>query len=98
MGHIHLHVQELQNTEKFYTEGLGYDIVAYYPGAIFMSTGRYNHHIAVNVWNVLGASVPAENSVGLNWYSIIIENEEERKKIVNSLQFFQFSVSKLNIN
>jgi len=96
MGHIHLHVQELEKTEQFYTEGLGYDVVANYPGAIFMSTGKYHHHIAVNVWNGLGAPIPAENSVGLQSFSIVFEHEAKRKEVVNRLQSLQFPVSNVN--
>lgn len=45
MGHIHLHVGDLQKAEEFYTKGLGFEVVSHYPQALFLSTGRYHHHI-----------------------------------------------------
>ena len=66
MGHVHLHVSELDKIESFYTKGLGFNVMKRYPGAIFTSTGDYHHHIALNVWNGEGARTPAKNSVGLN--------------------------------
>ncbi|MEH7085997.1 VOC family protein, partial [Neobacillus drentensis] len=71
MGHIHLHVSNLPKAEEFYTKGLGFEVVSYYPQAAFLSTGRYHHHIAINTWQGAGAANPPKNSVGLNWYSLV---------------------------
>jgi len=55
IGHIHLHVSELVDSKKFYTDILGLDIVVEIPNsAIFMSYGKYHHHIAINLWNGKG--------------------------------------------
>ncbi|MEM1505092.1 VOC family protein [Domibacillus sp. 8LH] len=86
MGHIHLHVSNIPDAERFYTEGLGFEIVSHYPQAIFTSTGRYHHHIALNTWQGVGAPRPAENSAGLNWYTIVFPNEEAREEAVARLQ------------
>ncbi|MBB6454013.1 catechol 2,3-dioxygenase [Salirhabdus euzebyi] len=85
MGHIHLHVSDLDSTERFYVDGLAFDIVTRYPGALFASTGGYHHHIGLNVWNGVGANPPAENSVGLNWFTLVYPNEETRSEAVNRL-------------
>ncbi|KIH69902.1 VOC family protein [Salinicoccus roseus] len=67
MGHLHLHVSDMPSAVKFYTEGLGLKVVAEFPGqAAFMSSEDYHHHIAVNVWNGIGAPQPEPGSVGLN--------------------------------
>lgn len=87
MGHIHLHVSNLKETEDFYNNGLGFDIVARYGGqALFISTGGYHHHIGLNTWNGIGAPAPAENSVGLKYFTLLFSSEESREKIVNQLQ------------
>ncbi|RIW28046.1 VOC family protein [Bacillus salacetis] len=87
MGHIHLHVSELAGTEKFYTQGLGFDVVSRYGNqALFISTGRYHHHIGLNTWNGVGAPQPAANSTGLQSYTLVLPNEETRKAIVNQLK------------
>ncbi|MFS8630532.1 MAG: VOC family protein, partial [Bacillales bacterium] len=66
MGHIHLHVSDLRSSEKFYTEGLGLEVVNRYGGmALFISAGKYHHHIGLNTWNGVGAPKPHPNSAGL---------------------------------
>jgi len=55
IGHIHLHVSGLVDSKKFYSDILGLDIVVEIPNsAIFMSYGKYHHHIAINLWNGKG--------------------------------------------
>jgi catechol 2,3-dioxygenase len=85
MGHIHLHVADLEEAKHFYTKGLGFDIVSYYPQAVFLSSGGYHHHIAINTWAGVGAPVPHENSVGLLWYTIIFSDELTRETAVEKL-------------
>lgn len=87
MGHIHLHVSHLQEAGTFYREILGYDLVCEYGGqALFFSTGKYHHHIGMNIWNGAGASAPSENRVGLREYSISIPNEEYKQSIIRALE------------
>lgn len=86
MGHIHLHVSDLQKAEEFYSKGLGFTVVSHYPQAIFTSTGGYHHHVALNTWQGVGAPTPKENSVGLNWYTLVFPNEEARAKVIEQLQ------------
>ena len=71
MGHIHLHVSHLREAEQFYVNGLGFEVVNRFgPHALFISTGKYHHHIGLNTWNGVGAPRPPENSAGLKWFSI----------------------------
>jgi len=86
MGHIHLHVGDLQKAEEFYTKGLGFNVVSYYPQAAFLSTGGYHHHIAINTWQGVGAPKPPKNSVGLNWYTLVFPNETERENVIKQLK------------
>jgi len=86
MGHIHLHVANLQETEKFYLEGLGFDIVFRFPSALFTSTNGYHHHIALNIWNGEEAKRPEENSVGLNWFNLVFPDEKSRSTAVERIQ------------
>ncbi|MCA9725413.1 MAG: VOC family protein, partial [Kurthia sp.] len=56
MGHIHLSVRNLQESEDFYTSLLDYAVVSRYGGqALFISTGGYHHHIGLNTWHSEGA-------------------------------------------
>ena len=85
MGHIHLHVGDLQKAEEFYTKGLGFEVVSHYPQAVFLSTGRYHHHIAINTWQGVGAPTPPQNSVGLNWYTLVFPDDGARKSAIDRL-------------
>lgn len=51
MGHVHLHVGDLDEAAAFYHAALGLDkIVWSYPGALFLSAGGYHHHLGTNTW------------------------------------------------
>ncbi|SFE17659.1 catechol 2,3-dioxygenase [Lentibacillus persicus] len=86
MGHIHLHVANLQNTKTFYIDGLGFEVVTNYPGALFTSTADYHHHIGLNIWNGENVPAPSENSAGLNWYSLVFPDEQTREEKVKNLE------------
>jgi len=87
MGHIHLHVSELNQTETFYTKGLGFEVVCRFgTQALFISTGKYHHHIGLNTWNGLGAPQPPEFSVGLLTFKVMYPTEEARNHAIHSLK------------
>ncbi|HRQ37879.1 MAG TPA: VOC family protein [Chloroflexota bacterium] len=77
IGHIHLHVSHLAEAEAFYTQVLGFDLIMRYgPSAAFVSAGGYHHHIGLNTWAGVGAPPPPPGSVGLDWYEILLPDEE----------------------
>ncbi|MEA0564330.1 MULTISPECIES: VOC family protein [Lysinibacillus] len=87
MGHIHLSVSNLAETEQFYTKGLGYDIVSRYgTQALFISTGRYHHHIGLNTWHSENAPKLGENQVGLKTFSLRLDNEEQASSMKANLR------------
>ncbi|RFU66516.1 VOC family protein [Bacillus sp. V59.32b] len=88
MGHIHLQVSDLDKAEKFYCEGLGFDLVnsKYGQSARFVSSGGYHHHIGLNTWHSAGAPAPTQNTVGLKLYTLVLPTEEERQNAVQQLQ------------
>lgn len=95
MGHIHLHVSELEKVNEFYCQGLGFEVVSTYgTQALFISTGGYHHHIGLNVWNGIGAPQPLENSVGLINYSLQFPSEEERAKAIERIEKLGYDVTK----
>lgn len=86
MGHIHLSVANLNETENFYTKALGYEVVTRYGNqASFISTGKYHHHIGMNTWNSLGGIATPENGIGLKSFTIVLNNEMEADKIKENL-------------
>lgn len=65
VGHVHLQVGNVPEAEEFYAGTLGFDIVTHYPGASFLGSGGYHHHLGANVWNSRGAGRRAFPSTGL---------------------------------
>lgn len=87
MGHIHLHVSDMKTTETFYTEGLGFEVVNRFGSqALFISHGKYHHHLGLNTWNGVGAPTPPPNSVGLESFTLILSSEEKKNKILIQLK------------
>jgi catechol 2,3-dioxygenase len=53
--------------EGFYRGVVGLDVTRRRHGASFMSSGRYHHHIAANVWHSAGAKARDPEHAGLSW-------------------------------
>jgi catechol 2,3-dioxygenase len=77
MGHVHLNVADLEDTESFYAGVLGFEVtVRGYPGALFVSAGGYHHHVGLNTWAGEGAPPPPEGSRGLRWFELRVPPPE----------------------
>ncbi|PJK16280.1 glyoxalase [Chryseomicrobium excrementi] len=86
MGHIHLHVDDLQAAENFYTQGLDFEVVTRYGHqAIFIADNKYHHHIGLNVWNGIGAPRPAAHTAGLVHYTLIVQDADKQKRFAEQL-------------
>jgi catechol 2,3-dioxygenase len=72
IGHIHLHVADLDRSIAFYRDVVGMDLKYSLPRfrAAFMAFGDYHHHLGLNTWNGVGASRPASDAVGLVSFTI----------------------------
>ncbi|RAX44032.1 VOC family protein [Arthrobacter sp. AQ5-06] len=71
VGHVHLQVGDVQSAHDFYVGTLGFEKTAGWHGqALFVSAGRYHHHMAMNVWNSRGAG-PRKDTLGLG--EVLIE-------------------------
>lgn len=93
IGHIHLHVEDLNESKRFYIDGLGFDLIQEMQNtAVFTSTGGYHHHIAFNIWNGKGAKALPENSVGMKYYSLIFPDDQSRTKVIKRLGELGFPV------
>src|SRR5258706_280267 len=55
--------------EKFYRDGIGLDVTRRRTGAVFLSSGRYHHHVAANIWQSRGAGQRDDDRAGLAWFS-----------------------------
>jgi catechol 2,3-dioxygenase len=77
MGHVHLHVGDLEQAAAFYHAALGLDKVVWsYPGALFLSAGGYHHHLGLNTWAGASAPRPTESDARLLEWRIEMEAPE----------------------
>jgi catechol 2,3-dioxygenase len=70
-GHIHLHVSDLDEAERFFRQ-FGLEVTqGDYPGARFLAADGYHHHVGINLW-AKGRSAPP-GSTGLVGYTLWLE-------------------------
>jgi catechol 2,3-dioxygenase len=70
MGHVHLHVGDIDEGLAFYRDVLGFELQANLGTAAFVSAGGYHHHLGFNVWNGIGAGPPPPHTVGLRHWTV----------------------------
>ncbi|WFU16407.1 VOC family protein [Bradyrhizobium sp. CB3481] len=84
IGHMHLRVGDLDQADRFYGGTIGFDPTRKRTGAAFLSSGRYHHHLGINVWQSAGAGWRDDAATGLAWFSLeiaapeILEAQEQR--------------------
>lgn len=89
IGHMHLQASELEITEQFYVEGLGFTITKKGNGSLFLSKDHYHHHVALNTWSGTGLPAPPSNSRGLKQFTIIF-TKEEIEETISQLKRLEF--------
>lgn len=73
MGHMHLHVRNLEDAAAFYRDALGLDVtVGSYPGALFLSAGGYHHHLGLNTWAGEDAPLPTDGDARLLEWEMVL--------------------------
>ena len=55
IGHVHLRVGDLAKAGRFLGDTIGFDPTRRRNGAAFLASGRYHHHLGLNVWQSAGA-------------------------------------------
>ena len=65
IGHVHLRVGDVVQAAAFYSGVIGLDVTLAIPNAVFMSSGGYHHHVAVNTWHSSGAQARDPAMAGL---------------------------------
>jgi catechol 2,3-dioxygenase len=86
IGHVHLRVGDVATAEKFYRGPIGLDLTRQRGGAAFMSSGRYHHHLATNVWHSNGAGARDPDRAGLAWFSFEANNAATRDAVATRLR------------
>ncbi|MGH7678004.1 MAG: VOC family protein [Gemmatimonadaceae bacterium] len=77
IGHVHLHVGDIERAATFYHDGLGLDKTVWnYPGALFLSAGGYHHHLGTNTWARGAQSASEEDARLLDWEVVVPEQAD----------------------
>jgi catechol 2,3-dioxygenase len=74
VGHVHVHVNDLELAMRFYRDGLGYGglfiIRKFGMGDVGLNYAP--HAIAFNVWAGPNAALPMAGAAGLRWFTILV--------------------------
>ncbi len=91
MGHVHLHVGDLEEAAAFYHAALGLDKTVWsYPGALFMSAGGYHHHLGTNTW--ARGPKPADDQARLLAWHISVPTGEDAAAAAKSVAAAGYAV------
>jgi catechol 2,3-dioxygenase len=84
IGHVHLHVRDVDEAVDFYHGMIGFDIMGvskpFQMG--FVSAGGYHHHLGLNTWQGRGAPPPPPDALGLRYYTIDLPTQAAYDEIV----------------
>jgi catechol 2,3-dioxygenase len=77
MGHLHLHVGNLDAARAFYVDRLGLELMTAYPGALFLAAGGYHHHLGANTWAGEGVGPAPEGTARLLEWTMMFDDAAE---------------------
>jgi catechol 2,3-dioxygenase len=88
VGHVHLSVGDTQTARDFYVDRLGFETTTELPGqAVFVSAGKYHHHMAMNVWNSRGAG-RRSRTLGLGSVDIVVPSPDDLGALTERMSHF----------
>jgi catechol 2,3-dioxygenase len=85
IGHVHLHVADLDRAKTFYVDVVGLDVVADWSGhgALFVAAGGYHHHIGLNIW--AGNQPQPARTLGLRSFTLQLPDVAAREAVAARL-------------
>lgn len=88
VGHVHLHVRNVDEAIDFYHGIIGFDLMGiakeFHMG--FVSAGGYHHHLGLNTWQGEGAPPPPPDALGLRYFTIQLPNKAELERVVERVR------------
>jgi catechol 2,3-dioxygenase len=86
IGHVHLHVGDIDQAAAFYHDALGLDKQVWnYPGALFLSAGGYHHHLGTNTW-ARGAPSASDDDARLIEWQLLLPAASDVDAAASSLE------------
>ena len=84
VGHVHLHVRDVDEAVSFYHGIIGFDVMGLAETfqAAFVSAGGYHHHIGLNTWQGHGAPPPPPDAVGLRYFTVELPNQKAYEEVL----------------
>jgi catechol 2,3-dioxygenase len=86
VGHVHLHVGDVERALTFYRDVLGFEVMTHFPTAAFISAGGYHHHLAFNVWRGEGVPAAPDDAVGLRRWTVVLEDGAEVAEVLERVR------------
>jgi catechol 2,3-dioxygenase len=77
VGHVHLHVGDIEQALAFYRDILGFEVQANLGSAAFVSAGGYHHHLGFNVWRGHGVEAAPPHTIGLRHWTVMLPSEPD---------------------
>jgi catechol 2,3-dioxygenase len=77
VGHVHLHVGDVERGLAFYRDVIGFEVWAQLPSAAFVAAGGYHHHLGFNVWRGRGVGPAPAHTLGLERWTVVLERPAE---------------------
>jgi catechol 2,3-dioxygenase len=89
IGHVHLHITDLDEARHFYSDLLGFEVGLDTPEIGMLDVhfdGNFRHRIAFNVWQGPDATQRPEGTAGLRNFTLVFPGEEKLAEAVARLK------------
>jgi len=92
MGHVHLHVPDVEEALRFYHDLVGFDVMGNVPGVGFVSAGGYHHHLGLNEWAGRAVKPAPPGAAGLRRFTVELPTRRDLEDVVGRLEHADVSV------
>ena len=88
VGHVHLHVRDIDEAVDFYHGLIGFDLMGAAKSfrMAFVSAGGYHHHVGLNTWQGEGAPPLPADAVGLRHFQVLLPDKLELDRVTQRVQ------------
>jgi catechol 2,3-dioxygenase len=77
MGHVHLHVGDIEDALEFWRDLVGFEVMTRFPSAAFIAAGGYHHHLGLNTWRGEGVGPMPAGTVGMRHWTVVLDTPGE---------------------